>query len=225
MFKVANEQAVNNAAQQTEANYTIQKNDLIQLQVYTNLGEKIIDPGLQTLQSSGPQAANETEPRSFLVDNNGVVKFPLLSEFKIEGLTLRAAEELLQKEYAKYYKEPFVVLSYSNKRVVVLGAMGGQVIPLANENMRLTEILALAKGIGNDGKANNIRVLRGQEVFVTDLSTIEAYRKNNILMQPNDIIYIEPVRRPISEALRDYGPVISVVSSITTLLVVIFSLK
>jgi polysaccharide export outer membrane protein len=143
---------------------------------------------------------------------------------KLEGLTIRQAELLLQKEYARFYQEPFVILTCTNKRVIVLGASQGAVIPLPNENTRLTEILALSKSITNDAKVKNIRVLRGDQVMAADLSTVGGYLQGDYIMQAGDIVYVEPVRRPFSEAFRDYGPVFSVVTSLTTLVIVIIQL-
>src|SRR5690606_27831370 len=157
----------------------------------------------------------------YLVDMNGVVKLPMLDELKLEGLTIRQAEAILQKEYSKYYTNPFVILQYANKRVIVLGATGGQVIPLLNENTPLVEVLALATGLNNDSKAHNIRVIRGDQVIIADLSTFEGYKKSNLIMQPGGIVYVEPIRRPASEALRDYGPLVSIITSLTTLVVVL----
>jgi len=67
---------------------------------------------------------------------------------KLEGLTLRQGEAMLEKEYGKFFEESFVVLTFQNKRVILLGAVGGQVIPLANHNVTLAEVLATAKGLG-----------------------------------------------------------------------------
>jgi polysaccharide export outer membrane protein len=146
----------------------------------------------------------------------------MVGEIKVAGMTIRQAEEVLQKAYTLFYQDAYVILKYINKRVIVLGAMGGQVIPLSNENIKLIEVLALAKGIGNDAKAHNIRVLRDDQVFVADLSTIDGYLKNNLAIEPGDIVYVEPVRRPVSEGLRDYGLILSMVTSLTTLVIVIF---
>jgi polysaccharide export outer membrane protein len=166
-------------------------------------------------------AAEAPATRTYLVDESGKVKFPGIEEIKIVGLTIRQAEGILQKEYARLFEDPFVTLTFSNKRVTVLGASGGQVIPLVNENMRLTEVLALSKGVGNDAKANNIRLLREDKVFLVDFSTFDGYLKNNMIVEPGDIVYVEPIRRPFLEGLRDYGAVISLVTSIGAIVVVI----
>jgi len=226
MFKVPAGTVLQNQVLEAEKNYSIQKNDILQLEVYTNKGERLIDPDLEL--AKGEDAQNAASPRimpSYLVDINGIVKLPMVGALKLEGLKLREAEEILQKEYGTYYQGSFVILKHINKRVVILGAPGGQVVPLANENMRLVEVLAVAKGIGNDGKAQNIRVLRGDKVFLADLSTFDGYLKNNMVMESGDIVYVEPVRRPFVEGLRDSGPVFSIVASLATLIVVIIELR
>ncbi len=150
----------------------------------------------------------------------GVAKFPMIGELKLEGLTLRQAEEIIQKEYQNYFEKPFALLTYANKRVIILGAPGGQVIPLVNQNISLIEVLSLANGLDNLAKAQNIRVLRKEKVFLIDMSTIEGYKNGNMLIEPGDIVYIEPVRRPISEALKDYIGVLSLAVSIYALIIV-----
>jgi len=225
MFKVSDGQAVQREVTAAEKNYVIQKNDYLQLEVYTNKGERIIDPDFQLQQqNAGQPTAGAQEPPTYLVDLQGVLKFPMVGEIKLEGLTLRQAEDILQQKYTEYYENCFIVLKYFNKRVIVLGGPGGQVIPLKNENTTLVEVLALAKGIGNDAKAHNIRVLRGDKVFLADFSTFDGYLKNNLIIEPNDVVYIEPVRRPILEGLRDSAPVITLLSTIVTLVLVITQL-
>lgn len=224
MFKVPHEQALKQQVQLAEQNYLIAKNDLLKMLVYTKNGELIVDPDYQLFKEIPVQAGTLKPNLEYLVDINGIVKFPMLGEVKVEGLTLRQAEAILQKEYARYYEDSFVRLEYLNKRVIVLGASGGKVIPLVNQNVSLAEVLALASGIHNDAKATNIRVIRNDQIFVVDFSTFEGYTRTNMLIQPGDIVYIEPIRRPASEALRDYYPLFSVLTGVTTLLVVLFGI-
>lgn len=226
MFKTAEgfqPDAITKEATHVERNYVIQRNDYLKLDVYSNRGERLIDPNPELSSGSGttsPNEDNKVRP-NYLVDLAGIAKFPMIDEIKVEGLTLRQAEAIIQKEYEKYFKEPFAVLSYANKRVIVLGAPGGQVIPMTNQNMNLTEVLALAKGVDNNAKAQNIRVLRNEQVFVIDLSTIEGYKNSNLLIQPGDIVYIEPIRRPVSEAFKDYAGIFSVTISLVSLIIVL----
>lgn len=211
---------ISSEALRAEKNYIIQQNDYLKLEVYSNKGEKLIDPNPELSNLSVNQQTLIRQQPNYLVDLEGIVKFPMIGEMKLEGLTLRQAEEIIQKEYQKYFKEPFTLLTYANKRVIVLGAPGGQVIPLINQNVSLVEVLGLAKGLDNTAKAQNIRVLRKEKVFLIDLTTIDGYKSGNMLIEPGDIVYIEPVRRPLSEALRDYAGIIGLAVSIYTLIIV-----
>ncbi len=212
------------AANHALQDYLIQKNDYLSIEVFSNNGERLIDPNPE-LTTGNTQANGEREKVSYLVATDGEVRLPMVGNIKMEGYTLRQAEIAVQDAYSKFFKDPYVAITFTNKRAVLLGAIGGQVIPLANQNMHLTEVLALGKGLDNGSKAHSIRVLRGEEVFLVDLSTIAGYRTGNILIQPGDIIYVEPVRRPASEALRDYGSLLSILVSLASLAVVIISVN
>jgi polysaccharide export outer membrane protein len=206
-----------------EKNYHIQKNDLLTLQLYSNQGERLVDPAPELRNENATTDEPTQSEITYLVDLKGVVRFPMIGEVNLENFTIRQAEEIVQKEYAKFFKEPFVMINYTNKRVTILGAVGGQVIPLTNENMSLLEVLALAKGLTNDSKAENIKLIRGEKVFEVDLSTIQGFRDGNIIVEPGDVIYVEPIRRPFSEGLRDNAGAISLLISLITLLVVVRS--
>ncbi len=238
--------AVNRAAK----NYLIQPNDYLEVHVYTNKGERILDPngelqfgsagsgraggGAASAVSGGVRgSANSSE---FLVQADGTLVLPLVNRVHVAGLSLVQADSALRKSYNEYYKDPFVTTAVSNNRVIVLGAPGGRVVPLLNDNMNLLEVLALVGGIdggtgggggtsGNSiyrygGRANNIRIIRGDlknpQIQQIDLTTIEGMRRANLQVEPNDVVYIEPVRRPLFEALYDLTPLFSAASLLVT---------
>jgi polysaccharide export outer membrane protein len=218
---------ITNEILQAERNYVIQKNDRLGLEVYSNKGERIIDPNPE-LSNPGTTTSTPNQGRpqiTYLVDLNGIVKFPVVGEMKLEGLTLRQAEEMAEKEYGKFFEESFVVLTFQNKRVVLLGAVGGQVLPLTNHNVTLAEILAMAKGLPNDSKAQNIRIVRNEKVFQVDLSTLGGFQAGNMIIEPGDIIYVEPIRRPVIEGFRDIAGFLSLAISLISLIVVIRSIN
>ncbi len=208
-------------AMSAEKDYVIQKNDLLKLEVYSNNGERFIDPNPDLSNTGGngkpqPQTAQVT----YLVDQNGIAKLPLIGEIKLLGLTLRQAEEITQKEYSKYFTESFVQLTFANKRVIVLGAPGGQVIPLVNQNVSLAEVLALAKGVNNDAKANKIKLIRGSHIYQIDLSTIKGFTEGNMIIEAGDIVYVEPIRRPFTEGLKDNYVLVSLFFSVLTVILI-----
>jgi polysaccharide export outer membrane protein len=217
---------------EAQGNYTIKPNDLVEVEVYTNKGERIIDPDfelMKELRGGGGQVQNNRIKPQYLVKENGYVKLPMVGEIKLEGYTLNQADSLLSRTYNEFYKETFVLTRFVNKRVVVLGAAGGLVIPMLNEDMNVLEVLALAGGINGKGKAYNIRLIRGDlndpQVQLIDLSTIEGMQQASLKVQSGDIIYVEPVRRVLPETIRDITPVIGLVANALTLLIVIINLN
>ncbi len=203
--------------------YIIQPNDLLEIDIFSNKGERIIDPNPEISNPANTNMANQNRRRfQYAVDSQGEVKLPMIGTLRLVGLTLREAEQVTQKEFEAYFKGAFVVMNFVNKRIVLLGALGGQVIPLANPTITLAEALAMGKGLTNEAKAHNIRVIRGERVYLVDFSTIDGYRKGNMVMESGDIVYVEPIRRPFTEAVRDNGGLLSIVIGLATLGVIIY---
>lgn len=223
MFKVDEEQDLSYLSSDLtviEKNYIIQPDDILELRVYTNKGERIIDPNYE-LQIPQNQNRREEDKPNFLVLKDGLVKFPMIGQVKISGMNINEAEKYLALKYDEFYKDAFVTIKYLNKRVVVLGAPGGQVIPLNNENTSIIEVVALAGGIDDGGKAHNLRLIRGDlhnpQVFLIDLGTIEGMRSSMMDAMPGDIIYIEPRVKVVTEGAKDFLTVFSIFVSALTL--------
>jgi polysaccharide export outer membrane protein len=204
--------------------YRIQPNDYIDFRLYTNDGFKLVD--LTTLNEN----INVNTQRltiEYLVEHDGNVKLPLLGRVNLQNMTIKEAQHFLEKEYAKYYIEPFVLAKVINRRVVVFSGNGGSgnVITLANNNTTLLEGLALAGGIGDDGKAKKIKLIRGNpknpEIYLIDLSTIEGMKQADFILQANDVIYVEPRKSLAREFTSDFAPLISLISSTITLFIVL----
>ena len=238
MFKTDGEvinDTILNAISNAEKNYIIKKNDYLDVSVFTNKGERIVDPNQEMVKQLGNGSSavstNGSDKIKFLVETSGEVKLPLMGYLYVEGYTLRKLDSLLQIKYSEYYTEAFVITKVLNKRVFVLGNVGSKsdlmakVIPLENENMTLIEVLTLAGGLDQLAKSNNIRLIRGDlrnpNVYLIDLSTIEGVRKSHLNIQPNDIVYVERQRRVVSQFLTEILPVVSLLNTILLFYVII----
>ncbi|WP_083925220.1 polysaccharide biosynthesis/export family protein [Flexithrix dorotheae] len=236
--------------EQTISTYKIQPLDRIAISVFTNDGERLIDPNKEfeigkelppDLNTPGSNSqtnqiamqeytngkenfsisANNSTPTSYLVNEKGFVQLPLIGNIELEGKTLEEANNLLAKNYEKFYEKPFVVTQYLNKRVVLMGALGDRVLPIRNENMTLTEVLALAGDVQLKAKPDKIRLIRGPwdnpSVKLIDLSTIASFKDANVIIEPNDIIYVESRRKLNPELVQDINAIITPIATLTTL--------
>lgn len=220
-------------ALEAERTYIIKPYDLLEVDVYTNKGERIVDPDAMLMRElsgggSGAQGRGGLNRPQYLVQEGGAARMPMVGNIALAGYSLNQADSILAQAYSKFYTEPYVLTRFVNNRIVVLGATGGKVIPLENQSITLLEVLALAGGINGTGKAHNIRLIRGDldhpQVQVIDLSTIEGMRSASLQVQPGDIVYVEPIRRILPETIRDIGPVLGLASSLITFTLFIISL-
>ncbi len=224
MMRTPNNYQFDEPPKETEVEYIISNSDIIEFSLYTNSGSVLVDLTAITEQSSrfSPNA-----PVQYLVDFNGIARFPIIGETEVKGKTIRELEAMLEELYAKYYIKPFVKALVTNKRVTVFpgGSGAAQIVPLANSNMRLIEALGAVGGLTKLAKAKRIKLIRGDlkdpQVFLFDFSTINGLTKSDFVLQANDIIYIEPRSDYLQELIRDIAPVISLVASSITLIVVI----
>lgn len=198
----------------TQYEYKLAPNDLMSFRIFSNDGFKLID--LTNFNSNASAGRVELK---YLIEHDGVIKLPIIGRTPIAGMTIREAELMLENTYAEYYKKPFVMLSVVNRRVMVFPGQEGsaKVIQLENNNTTLLEALAIAGGIST-GKAKRIKLIRGDlknpKVYLIDLSTIEGMKQADMVIQANDIIYVEPRLKVASTILAELTPVIGVFTSI-----------
>lgn len=197
----------------TEQEYRLAPNDQLFFRLYTNDGERLIDP-IDPLSEQGQQRQT-----TYAIEFDGFVKLPLLGRTQLGGMTLREAEQYLETAFAAYYNRPFVHLKVTNNRVIIFpGGRGGTsgVVYLENANTSLFEALAMAGGIA-DGKAHRVKLIRGNlqnpQVFLIDLSTLEGVKNANMILQANDIIYVEPRERIPQRIMENVGPYLTLLST------------
>lgn len=207
-------------ARALERDYSIQPNDLIQVKVYTKNGEMIIDPEYELSKELNNTKQNRPDPE-YLVRLNGFVLLPMVGDVNLNGLTLYEVNIKLKTLYSEYFIDPYVIATYTNKRVAVLGAAGGQLIPLTNNNITIAEVIAMAGGMQDNGNATSIKLIRGDETFLIDFSTIGGYYASNQIVQPGDIIYIEPIKRFFRGNAVEVSVFLSLVTTMTTILILV----
>lgn len=190
-----------------ELEYKIGINDNISLRVASNNGAVSLgDPGqLETLSAT--------------VEFDGTVKIPLLGRVYLKGLSLREAELLMEERYKQYFVEPYVKIMVGNKRVIIFRGRDGaaSVLQLRYNNMNLLEALASIGGLTGDVKAHRIKLIRGDlknnpQVYLIDLSRIENLADGGIILQGNDIIYIEPRDDIVLNTFQRITPYVAVLN-------------
>ncbi len=198
----------------SQKEYIIQPFDKLSLKIFTNKGDRLIDV-------KGASKSMQ-DPLLYTIEYDGQVKVPTLGRIFLGGMTIREAEKLLEKEYQDYFKDPFVFIEVTNKRVIIFasGSSNGQVVSFSGDNFSLIEALAESGGITDYGKAYKIKLLRGDlndpEVFHFNIRKMEDIKSVNFQLQSNDIIYVEDRPRYATKMLKEITPYLTLFTSIFT---------
>jgi len=207
--------------------YKITIHDIIEFKLFTNDGTKLID----LTAISGNDRLSNSRNLDYLVEFDGFCKLPIIGRTEVNNKTIREVENLLQEKYSKYYVKPFVQLKVLNRRVTVFpgGSSKAQVITLKNENVTILEALGQVGGLTVDAKAHKIKLVRGDlknpQVFMFDFSTIEGIKEADFVLQANDIIYVEQRQNAVRAIVREIVPIVSLLTSTITLILVLNNLK
>lgn len=213
----------------TVEEYRIAPNDVISFRLYANGGFLVIDLSAGTASNGGTggSLARGGSFIQYLVRPDSTARLPMIGDTKLAGYTKLEAEMYLQGLYEQYYKDPYVQIKVTNRRVIVFPGNGAdaKVITLSNNNTTLLETIAQAGGIPPRGRAKRIKLIRRvnnvRQVYLLDLATIDGIREMDMIMQANDIVYVEPVPEIARELVRDVAPFVSLVSSLWLIYVTI----
>ncbi len=225
MFKTDTDYVFDQFADSVNSEYKLSNNDIVTFNLFTNQGARL----LELTAGSGEKQILFTESRfTYTVDLEGRINFPEIGKIEVAGLTIYELQENLEERYSHLYKDPYAKIDILNNRVIVFPGSGGDalVITLVNQNTTVIEALALAGGITERGDASKVKLIRRineeEEVYLMDLSTIEGIQYAGMIVQANDLIYVEPTPQLASELLKDISPIVTIVSGIA-LIVAIFS--
>ncbi len=219
MFRTSTDHQFDTFLDSASVNIRLQRNDQIQLRLFANDGFKMID----LVSETGARDANWLQRNIFAyyIESDGLVKLPLLGRVQIAGLTIREAEAFLEERYSVYYNRPFAQIFVNNRKVVVFPGGGGdaQVVPLENNNTTLLEVIGAAGGLSKRGNARKVKLFRyGKDgkrlVYQFDLSDISGLQYADIVMQGDDVVYVQPNPEIAREVLADLTPLVTLLSSI-----------
>jgi polysaccharide export outer membrane protein len=212
--------------------YIIQPFDKIGLRVVSNTGESFFGTGSMENANANANYQRNQHGFEFLVEFDGKIKLPILGRIDIAGKTIREAELLLEKEYSNYFIEPFVLVQVINRKVMIFmdGGTKASVVEMPNDNFTLIEAIAQVGGVTDISRSYRIKLIRGNltqnpEVFYWNISNIKELKNSNILLEANDIIYIDSRPQYFTRALREVSPYLTLITTLVTIYGVFFKLK
>lgn len=219
MLQTGDDYPYSQFTEKIDREYKIAPNDIITFQLFANDGFQLINigGGGSGMQPQGNQGQQSGGGGTYTVEYDGFIKLPVVGRTYVKGLTVRQMEMMLEELFAEYYHKPFVMLKVNNRRVMVFAGGNSKVVTLLNDNTTLFEVLATIGGMPENGKADQIKIIRGDlknpEVYLINLSTLEGIKNYDLVMQGNDIIYIETRKDAVTKTLGLLTPYLSLLTT------------
>jgi polysaccharide export outer membrane protein len=221
--------------------YLLQYNDVVEINIKTS------DPLLNQMldiNSSGSSAGGRMMMggggmmnggdifylSGYTLSDEGIVELPVLGKFKLVGLNMDQAKELIEKELEKIVRgeDNFVRVRLGGIRYSALGEFSrpGKYTLLQNR-VTIFEAIANAGDLTVTAKRDNIMLIRqypdGSKVHRINLNHKNIMGSEFYFLRPNDMIYAEPMK------VRELGTgttllqTIQVLASLATLALLVYT--
>ena len=158
----------------------------------------------------------------YIVSEEGTIYLPLLQEVSVVGYTANNLSRYITEEYRKYLKQPYVKVTIKNHKVFVLGEVKKEgSVPLKGNSISVIEAISSSGGLTDYAARNKIRIISKEagkyRMRTLDMSRLSTLNIDNLMLRNNSIIYVQPRDgKATTIAIRDYMPILQVISSIAT---------
>ena len=155
-----------------------------------------------TMFNAATGGAGATNPylSSYTVSADGSATLPYIGKIILEKMTIKEAEAEITGKLAEFLYLPNVAIKLINTRIYVLGEVNGPGVYFFNgANMNILQALSYAGDISTFGNKKKVLIIRGNGEQTSkkyiDITSDKAINSNEFIIQPEDIIYVEPLRR------------------------------
>jgi polysaccharide export outer membrane protein len=160
---------------------------------------------------------------SYMVNDSGYVNFPLIGNIEANGITLKEFQESLNKQVNSIVKEAEVVVKQVLFSISVLGEVRSPGrYPIYKDNVNIFEAFAMANDLTTFANRNKVQIIRktGDKINIVDLDLTkkDILKSPYFYLEPNDIIYIEPLK--MKNYTFEAFPYGLIVSTLTTIIVI-----
>ena len=214
--------------------YRIQINDILNVRVKALDQEtvSILNPAGEENLNAG--SAERAYFDGFTVDVHGNIRIPTLGKINVLGYTCEEIENRIEKQLLEeQFKETaniFVTVKLAGLRYTANGEVGTPgTVTLFQERVNIFEAIANVGEIPVTGNRKEIQIIRqypqGQRIHTLDITDINVMKSQYYYIQPNDIIYVKPLKQKSwgtgTNGRETLATIVSVITLFTTTLLLI----
>lgn len=162
--------------------------------------------------------------KGYCIDDNGEINMPIIGNVNVLNKTITEVENILKEKVKDYLTDFYVNVKYGGFKITILGEVKnpGNIYFYTNK-VTIFEAFGSCNDLTDFGNRKNILLLRqtgdGLKIYRINLLRKDIFKQPYYYIQPNDIIYVEPVKSK-NWKINSYNVSI-ILSSISTLILVI----
>ncbi len=209
--------------------YRLQANDVVSITL------KALDQKLVEMFSTENQVNQQGKTdmtlyyNGYTVNDHGNIRIPVLGEINVLGYTLDEVRLKVEKDLLEQYfnKEAniYVTVKLAGFRYTINGEIGTPGSrTLYQEKVNILEAIANSGDITITGDRKAVTIIRqmpqGTEMHSIDLTNINAMQSPYYYLQPNDYVYIKPLKQKTwgtgKTGIESISTLVTLLSLITT---------
>ncbi len=180
--------------------YQIQPGDNLYIRVFS-LDEKTVSFFNSDVGTNNYLLNNDISVylNSYSVNDSGYVEFPLIGNLYVKDLTVEQVKNKIQAIIDEYLKETTIVVKLVSFAVTLIGEVNRPgTYRIWQDDITIFEAISLAGDLTNFAKRNRVALIRqteqGTKRYLVDLNDQGILLSDLYYLQPNDLIYIEPLK-------------------------------
>ncbi len=137
---------------------------------------------------------------TYTVNEQGFIRYPNIGEIKLQNLSLDEAGKAMEKALVGFLSYPTVTVKFTLKNVTVLGEVNrpGR-YNFDEQQVNIFQALGYAGDISYYGNRKRVMLLREENNIITrnyiDLTNESLIESFYFYVKPDDVIYVEPLKR------------------------------
>jgi len=218
--------------------YKLQVNDILDIRIkgadekLVSLFNQSVNPAEQAVQMT----LENIYFNSYSVDRHGNIRLPYLGEINVLGYTEGETREKIEKEFQSFFKDPndiFVTVKLAGIRFTALGEVTNPgIITLFQNQVSIVEAIATAGDITVTGNRKKVVIWRknseGTKEYKFDLTNVSTFDSESFYIQPNDIVYVEPLKQKSwgtgTTGAQTFSTIVTAFSLVTTTILLVRTL-
>ena len=218
--------------------YRLKIDDILQIDLKANDNTLVsVFNNSNTNNTTTNTSSNNAYFYGYTVDKQGFIHIPYLDKINVLGFTTDEVATQIKDGLGQFFKDTsdiFVNVKLAGFKFTIIGEVSNTgTIYLYQNSVNIIEAIANAGDITITGNRKAVEILRptinGTDRFVVDLTNINVFNSKHYYLQPNDIIYVPPIKQKTlgtgTTGLQTFTSLMSVLSVLTTTVLLIKNIK